>query len=100
MLDETTLDRAREKLTLGRMVPDDAELVARYLGEYDSRSHLARALFLMDAPHVDLAAWPYCHIDWEEAAAALFLGGGGRNLLEIDGHWFDALATPPVVLAT
>lgn len=96
MLDDKILDQAREKLTLGPLVPDDHELTARYLGEYSSRGQLARGLFLIDAPHIDLGVWPYCHIDWETAATALFLGDGAHHLLEIDGHWFDALAAPPV----
>lgn len=58
---------------------------------------LARALFQMDAVHVEIAKWRYCHIDWEAAATALFAGDGGRNLLEVDGHWFDALAQAPVL---
>lgn len=97
MLDDSILDRARQKLTLGPLVPDDAELNARYLGQYDSRAQLARALFLMDSPHIDLSSWPHCHIDWDSAAEALFLDGGVGHLLEIEHHWFDALAAPPVL---
>lgn len=97
MLDDGILNQARQKLTLGELVPDDAELGARYLGQYDTRAQLARGLFLIDAPHIDLGVWPYCHIDWESAAEALFLGGGSNSLLEVNGHWFDALAAPPVI---
>ena len=97
MLEDSILDQARRKLTLGALVPDDAEICARYLGQYDSHAQLARGLFLMDAPHIDLAVWPYCHIDWDAAAKALFIGGGSTSLLEVDGHWFDALASPPVI---
>ena len=98
MLDDSTIaGKAREKLTLGPLVPSDDELAARYLGYYESPAALARALYAMDAPHIDLAAWPHAHIDWALAAAALFAGDGGRHLLQVDGHWFDALAAPPVL---
>jgi len=97
LLDDDILNRARRELTLGPLIPDDDELNARYLGHYNSRAELAKALFEIDSPHVDLASWPHCHLSWESAAQALFLGGAANNLLEIDGHWFDALATPPVV---
>lgn len=99
MLDDTILDQARQKLTLGPSVPDDEELNARYLGQYDSHAQVARALFIMTNPHIDLAVWPFTHIDWTQAAETLFLGDGGRDLLEVGGHWFDALAAPPVVHA-
>lgn len=97
MLTDAVLETAREKLTVGPLVPDDAELLARYLGEYEDRASLARALFQMDAVHVEVGKWPYSHIDWDAAAAALFAGDGGRNLLEVDGHWFDALAQAPIL---
>lgn len=99
MLDDTILDQARAKLTLGPSVPDDDELTARYLGEYDSLAQVARGLFMMTNPHVDLAVWPFIHIDWEQAAETLFLGDGAKGLVEVDGHWFDALAAPPVIHA-
>lgn len=97
MLDEKILNEARSRLTLGPRVPGDDELEARYVGEYQTEAQLYRALFLMDAPHIDVNQWPYCHIDWERAAAAASLGGSRRHLLEIEGHWFDAFAEPPVV---
>lgn len=98
MLDDDIRDKARQKLTVGPRIPDDAELDARYLGRYDSHAQLVRMLFTMDAPHIDLGVWPYCHIDWDRAASALALDGP-VNLLEIDGHWFDALAAAPVLPA-
>lgn len=97
MLSDATLTTAREKLTLGQRVPDDSELMARYLGQYDSMAELAKAMFLMDSPHVSLGTWPYSHIDWPVAAEELFRDGGQINLLEVDGHWFDALAAAPIV---
>lgn len=97
MLSDTTLEEARAKLTLGPVVPDDQELMARYLGQHDGFPALAKSLFQMDAPHVDTSAWPYAHIDWTEAAEVLFRDGQKRHFLEVDGHWFDALAAKPVV---
>lgn len=97
LLDAKIRDQAREKLTLGPLIPDDQELDARYLGQYESLAHLARGLFAMKSPHIVLSEWPYCHIDWEAAATALFLDGSLRDLLEVDGHWFDALAEPAVI---
>ena len=92
-----TLEHARQALTLGPRIPDDTEMTARYLGAFSGREELARGLFQMDAPHIDLDQWPYSHIDWSAAAAELFIGDGARNLLEVNGHWFDALAQAPVL---
>lgn len=97
MLDANTREQARVKLTVGPLVPDDTELDARYLGEFPGREELARALFQMDAPHIEITRWPYSHIDWDAAADELFARDGARNLLEVNGHWFDALAQAPVL---
>lgn len=94
MLDDITIEKAREKLTIGPRVPDDGELMDRYLGKFDSLSDLARALFRMDSPHIPLDGWPYRHIDWGAATEAVMGGNGIRNFVEVDGHWFDALAKP------
>jgi hypothetical protein len=95
MLSDDILEQARTKLTLGPLVPDDDELMARYLGTFTSYSEVVKSLFQSDSPHIDVAAWPYAHIDWDAASEAL----GRRDVLEVDGHWFDALAAKPPVAA-
>lgn len=99
MLDVSVRDAAAQALTIGTRRPSDEEVEARYLGEYQTAADLARALFLMDNAHISLGSWPYSHIDWTAAANELFADGGDKSLLNIGGHWFDALAAPPIVVA-
>lgn len=97
LLDERTREEARTALSIGPRIPDDTELSARYLGYAESEEDLAQLMFKMDSPHIDTRQWPFAFIDWPAAASHLLGGDGTRALLEIRGHWFDALASTPTV---
>ena len=99
LIDQRIFNAAADKLTVGTRRPSDDEVRARYLGEYATLPDLAQALFSIDNAHIDLDTWPYSHIDWAKAAAEIFGNGGDKSLLNIGGHWFDALAQPPVLAA-
>jgi hypothetical protein len=97
VLDEEVRQEARARLTIGPRVPDDIELDARYLGYAATNDALAKLLFEVNNPFIDTRMWPYTHIDWTLASAELLDEKGRQSLLQIRGHWFDALAATPVV---
>jgi len=89
-LHDTIREQARNLLTRDGIVPDDAELDVRYLGQFASRADVYKHLSIIGSPHIDFEVWPYTHIDWRAAAAEVEEDADTDPLLVIDNHYFDA----------
>lgn len=93
---DTIRELARKHLTRGSVVPDDAEIDARYLGQFVSMADVYKHLFAIDSPHINVHEWPYAYIDWNEAALAVT--DSDHSLLIVDGHYFDATISESTTL--
>ena len=84
---DAVAEKALVALAARGITANGEDIRERHIGAFGTRADVTRELFRIDAPHIDIDAWPYIHIDWTAAAAGLT---GSDVLLEVDGHWFDA----------